>query len=75
MLYDWAQSIEEVLVEARLPAHIQQHEVHVKFCPSALLVVVGQQRVIDGCLTGPIVPQHCSWKIGKLGVLWCHVLW
>lgn len=65
VLYDWAQSIDEVLVEAQLPGHIQQQDVAVKFGPCALLLVVGQQRVIDGCLAGHILPQHSSWRIGE----------
>lgn len=65
VLYDWAQSVEEVLVEAQLPGHIQPQDVDVKFGPRALLVVVGQQRVIDGCLAGPILPPHSSWRIGE----------
>lgn len=64
VVYDYAQSVEEVLIEAQLPAHIQRHDVAVKLEPAALLVTVGQQCVIDGCLAGPILPQHSSWKIG-----------
>lgn len=69
VIYDYAQSIEEVLVEAQLPAHIQQQDVQVKFGNSSLLLVVGQQRVIDGCLAGRILPQHSSWKIGGCWVI------
>jgi hypothetical protein len=65
VVYDYAQSIEEVLVEAQLPAHIQQQDVSVRFDPSSLLVVVGQQRVIEGRLAGHIMPQRSSWKIGE----------
>lgn len=76
VVYDYAQSVEELLVEAQLPAHIQQQDVQVKFGPSSLLVVVGQQHVIDGCLAGRIVPQHCSWSIGEVSLLacWCCLL-
>jgi hypothetical protein len=63
-MYDYAQSVEEVLIEAQLPAHIQRHDVTIKLEPAALLVTVGQQCVIDGCLAGQILPQHSSWKIG-----------
>jgi len=64
VVYDYAQSLEEVLVEAQLPAHIQQGDIHVKLTPSTLLVVVGRQRLVDGRLAGLVDPEHSSWKIG-----------
>jgi hypothetical protein len=70
VVFDYAQSIEEVLVEAQLPAHIQQQDVCVKLGPTALLVRVGQQRIINGCLAGRILPQHSSWKIGECAYCW-----
>lgn len=71
VVYDYAQSVEEVLIEAQLPAHIQRHDVAVKLEPAALLVTVGQQCVIDGCLAGRILLQHSSWKIGASWKLLC----
>jgi hypothetical protein len=65
VVYDYAQSIEELLIEAQVPAHIQQQDVCVKFELTSLLVVVGRQRVIDGCLAGRILPAHSSWKLGE----------
>lgn len=51
-------------MEAQLPAHIQQGDIHVKLTPSTLLVVVGHQRLVDGRLAGLVEPEHSSWKIG-----------
>lgn len=67
VVYDYAQSLEEVLVEAQLPAHIQQGDIHVKLTPSTLLVVVGRQRLVDGRLAGLVDPEHSSWKIEGQG--------
>jgi hypothetical protein len=72
VVFDYAQSIEEVLVEAQLPAHIQQQDICVKLGPTTLLVMVGRQRVINGCLAGRILPQQSGWKIGECAYCWRH---
>lgn len=72
LLYDYAQSREELLVEVALPPHIVpphigQQQVAVAVQPHHLCVSVGQQRVIDAPLAGRVSPQHSSWRIEGRG--------
>jgi hypothetical protein len=66
--FDWAQSLEEVLVEVQVPVNVTVHDVVVQFDVQSLLVLVGNKSIISGTLAGPIIPEESSWSLGE--VLW-----
>lgn len=68
--YDWAQSLEEVLIEVLVPAHTTTQEVSVKFGSGSLVVTVGEQPVINGQLSGQVQPGESSWKLGEYTASW-----
>lgn len=72
--YDWAQSLEEVLIEVLVPACTTAGDILVTFGPHSLLVMVGQQCAIDGELSGQIETSNSSWRLGELPIFFTCML-
>jgi hypothetical protein len=73
--WDYAESHEELLVEARLPPHTRRQDVAVVVQRQWLRVSVGRQRVIDGPLAGRVCPARSSWHAGARARAFWRLLW
>jgi hypothetical protein len=62
--WDYAQSLEELLVEVQVPAATAEQDVAVQISQQHLLVTVLQVPVIDAPLAGQVLPQCSSWQLG-----------
>jgi hypothetical protein len=63
--WDYAQSLEELLVEVQVPGSTAEQDVAVHISQQHLLVTVQQLPVIDAPLAGQVLPQCSSWQLGE----------
>lgn len=63
--WDYAQSLEELLVEVQVPGSTTEQDVAVYISQQHLLVTVQQLPVIDAPLAGQVLPQCSSWQLGE----------
>jgi hypothetical protein len=63
--WDYAQSLEELLVEVQVPGSTADQDVAVQISQQHLLVTVQQVPVIDAPLAGQVLPQCSSWQLGE----------
>lgn len=66
--YDWAQSLEEVLIEVLVPPNTSAEDVYIKFDATNLAVALNSQLILSGQLSGITDPSVNSWHLGEL--LW-----
>ncbi|WIA32742.1 hypothetical protein OEZ86_005927 [Tetradesmus obliquus] len=65
--WDYAQSLEELLVEVQVPGTTLQQDVTVHISQQHLLVAVQQVAVLDAPLAGLVLPQCSSWQLEGKG--------
>jgi hypothetical protein len=70
--WDYAQSLEELLIEVRVPGYTTEQDVTVQISQQHLLVAVQQVPVIDAPLAGQVLPQCSSWQLGEHLTVWAY---